>query len=79
MREIFGRRKHATLSPPMPRTADGRGESSAFVNVVWRSTRDDGVMYTEWPTAYHLVKAGEVWKILVIVLRYEAPREAPCS
>ena len=55
------------------------GESSAFVNVVWRSTRDDGVMYTEWPTAYHLVKAGNSWKILVIVLRYEAPREAPCS
>jgi hypothetical protein len=55
------------------------GESSAFVNVVWRSTRDDGVMYTEWPTAYHVVKAGETWKILVIVLRYEAPREAACS
>ena len=32
-------------------------------------------MYTEWPTAYHLVKVGETWKILVIVLRYEAPRE----
>jgi hypothetical protein len=55
------------------------GESSAFVNVVWRSTRDDGVMYTEWPTAYHLVKSGNAWKILVIVLRYEAPREAPCA
>lgn len=55
------------------------GESSAFVNVVWRSTREDGVMYTEGPTAYHLVKAGEIWKILVIVLRYEAPREAACS
>jgi hypothetical protein len=55
------------------------GEASAFVNVVWRSTRDDGVMYTEWPTAYHLVRTGETWKILVIVLRYEAPRESPCA
>jgi ketosteroid isomerase-like protein len=55
------------------------GESSAFVNVVWRSIRDDGVMYTEWPTAYHLVKTGNAWKILVIVLRYETPREGSCS
>lgn len=55
------------------------GESSAFVNVVWRSTRDDGAMYTEWPTAYHVVKVGATWKILMIVLRYEAPRETPCS
>jgi Domain of unknown function (DUF4440) len=55
------------------------GESSAFVNVVWRSTRNDGAMYTEWPTAYHLVKVSDRWKILMIVLRYEPPREAPCA
>jgi hypothetical protein len=55
------------------------GESSAFVNVVWRSTREDGAMYTEWPTAYHVVKVRDSWKILVIVLRYEPPSEAPCT
>jgi hypothetical protein len=55
------------------------GRASAFVNVVWRSTRVDGATYTEWPTAYHVIRDAERWRILVIVLRYEAPRETPCA
>jgi hypothetical protein len=55
------------------------GQKSAFVNVVWRSTRADRSTFTEWPTAYHLIHDGERWKILVIVLRYEPARETPCS
>jgi hypothetical protein len=51
------------------------GARSAFVNVVWRSTRSDGSRHTEWPTAYHLVNTGSGWKILAIILRYEPSRE----
>lgn len=54
------------------------GAKSAFANLVWRSTRSDGRKYTEWPTAYHLVKNTSDWKILAIIPRYEQARETPC-
>ena len=54
------------------------GAKSAFANVVWRSTRSDRSKYTEWPTAYHLVRIGTGWKILAIILRYEPARETSC-
>jgi hypothetical protein len=54
------------------------GEKSAFVNVVWRSTRADGSAFTEWPTAYHLINSKGRWNILLITLRYEPARETPC-
>jgi ketosteroid isomerase-like protein len=51
------------------------GQKSAFASIVWRSTRSDGTTFSEWPTAYHLVKSENGWKILAIILRYEPARE----
>ncbi len=55
------------------------GGKSAFASVLWRSTRADESAFLEWPTAYQLVKQSGEWKILVIVLRYEAAQTTSLS
>ena len=55
------------------------GDKSAYANVLWRSTRADGSAFLEWPTAYQLVKLSGDWKILMIVLRYEAAQTTSLS
>ena len=55
------------------------GDSSAFVNVVWRSTRDDGAMYTGMANGLSRSESRHGLEDLMIVLRYEAPRETRCS
>lgn len=48
------------------------GDRSAFASVLWRSTRADKASFLEWSTAYQLIKPSGNWKILTIILRYEA-------
>ena len=57
----------------------GLGGKSAFASVLWRSTRADESAFLEWPTAYQLIKLSGEWKILVIVLRYEAAQTTSLS
>jgi hypothetical protein len=49
------------------------GRLVAALSSTWcGGTRDDGVMYGV-ASRLSLVKAGNTWKIIVIVLRYEPP------